>query len=89
MYINTHACIDTHFKFIRICKLRLQSINFCPTKGRVNGDTCSANEICRESKRQTINADDVLKAVEELDFTEFCAPLNAALAGNYFYLAVF
>lgn len=40
-----------------------------------------ANEICRESKRQTINADDVLKAVEELDFTEFCEPLKESLAG--------
>jgi hypothetical protein len=89
VYINTQACIDTHFKFLRICKLHLQSILSCPTKGRVNGDICRANEICRESKRQTINADDVLKAVEELDFTEFCEPLNAALAGNQFYLAAF
>ncbi|CAM6031049.1 hypothetical protein CY35_14G107500 [Sphagnum magellanicum] len=43
--------------------------------------SATANEICRESKRQTINADDVLKAVEELDFPEFCEPLKAALAG--------
>jgi hypothetical protein len=47
----------------------------------MGGLCCSANEICRESKRQTINADDVLKAVEELDFPEFCEPLKAALAG--------
>jgi DNA polymerase epsilon subunit 3 len=47
----------------------------------MGGLCCSANEICRESKRQTINADDVLKAVEELDFPEFCEPLKATLAG--------
>ena len=44
---------------------------------------CRANEICRESKRQTINADDVLKAVEELDFPEFSEPLMRCLAGQF------
>lgn len=62
---------------------------FFPVQLRGGSMVCRANEICRESKRQTINADDVLKAVEELDFTEFCEPLNAALAGNQFYLAAF
>lgn len=42
--------------------------------------SATANEICRESKRQTINADDVLKAVEELDFPEFSEPLMRCLA---------
>jgi DNA polymerase epsilon subunit 3 len=55
----------------------------------MGGLCCSANEICRESKRQTINADDVLKAVEELDFPEFCEPLKAALAGVCFHSLLF
>ncbi|XP_024366136.1 DNA polymerase II subunit B4 [Physcomitrium patens] len=42
--------------------------------------SATANEICRESKRQTVNADDVLKAVEELDFPEFSEPLMRCLA---------
>jgi len=42
--------------------------------------SATANEICRESKRQTINADDVLKAVEELDFPEFSEPLMRCLS---------
>lgn len=43
--------------------------------------TCRANDICKESKRQTINADDVLKAIEEIDFPEFVGPLKASLDG--------
>lgn len=43
--------------------------------------TCRANDICKESKRQTINADDVLKALEEIDFPEFVEPLKVALEG--------
>lgn len=57
---------------------------------------CRANEICRESKRQTINADDVLKAVEELDFPEFSEPLMRCLSGQsdhyskpYDYFSIF
>eukprot|EP00249_Psilotum_nudum_P001376 c13836_g1_i1 orf=569-1069(-) len=41
--------------------------------------SATANDICRESKRQTVNADDVLKAVEEIDFPEFSEPMIAAL----------
>ncbi|MCO5598000.1 hypothetical protein L7F22_052089 [Adiantum nelumboides] len=41
----------------------------------------SANDICRESKRQTISAEDVLKAIEDIDFLEFLEPLRAALEG--------
>jgi len=46
------------------------------------GTMYRANEICRESKRQTMSADDVLKAVEELDFPEFAEPLMRCLAGQ-------
>jgi len=42
---------------------------------------CRANDICKESKRQTINADDVLKAIEEIEFPEFIEPLKASLDG--------
>ncbi|XP_031265958.1 DNA polymerase epsilon subunit 3 isoform X2 [Pistacia vera] len=41
--------------------------------------SATANDICKESKRQTINADDVLKAIEEIDFPEFVGPLKASL----------
>ncbi|KAG6526109.1 hypothetical protein ZIOFF_016086 [Zingiber officinale] len=41
--------------------------------------SATANDICKESKRQTINADDVLKALEEIDFVEFVEPLKASL----------
>ncbi|CAM8892281.1 unnamed protein product [Rhodiola kirilowii] len=41
--------------------------------------SATANDICKESKRQTMNADDVLKAIEEIDFPEFLGPLKATL----------
>lgn len=40
-----------------------------------------ANDICKESKRQTINAEDVLTALEEMEFPEFIGPLRASLDG--------
>ncbi|KAJ8768053.1 hypothetical protein K2173_020993 [Erythroxylum novogranatense] len=42
--------------------------------------SATANDICKESKRQTINADDVVKAIEEIEFPEFIAPLKASLS---------
>ncbi|TXG73603.1 hypothetical protein EZV62_002182 [Acer yangbiense] len=41
--------------------------------------SATANDICKESKRQTINGDDVLKAIEEIDFPELIGPLRASL----------
>ncbi|XP_059627642.1 DNA polymerase II subunit B4 [Cornus florida] len=41
--------------------------------------SATANDICKESKRQTINADDVFKALEEIEFPEFAGPLKASL----------
>ncbi|KAF8403306.1 hypothetical protein HHK36_011408 [Tetracentron sinense] len=41
--------------------------------------SATANDICKESKRQTINADDVFKALEEIEFPEFIVPLKASL----------
>mmetsp|Transcript_4314 Transcript_4314/g.19628 ORF Transcript_4314/g.19628 Transcript_4314/m.19628 type:complete len:150 (+) Transcript_4314:35-484(+) len=42
--------------------------------------TSTANDICRDGKRQTISVDDVFKAVDELEFSEFGEPLKEALA---------
>ncbi|PQQ08099.1 DNA polymerase epsilon subunit 3 [Prunus yedoensis var. nudiflora] len=41
--------------------------------------SATANDICKEKKRQTISADDVLKALEEIEFSEFIKPLEASL----------
>ncbi|KAF8675259.1 hypothetical protein HU200_047933 [Digitaria exilis] len=41
--------------------------------------SATANDMCKESKRQTINADDVLKALEEMEFSEFVEPLRTSL----------
>lgn len=43
--------------------------------------SAAANDICKESKRQTINAEDVFKALEDIEFSEFIEPLKAALEG--------
>ncbi|KAL4336206.1 hypothetical protein GQ457_07G042730 [Hibiscus cannabinus] len=42
--------------------------------------SATANDICKESRRQTMNAEDVLKALEEIEFSEFVKPLRASLA---------
>ncbi|KAE8688730.1 hypothetical protein F3Y22_tig00110956pilonHSYRG00084 [Hibiscus syriacus] len=42
--------------------------------------SATANNICKESKRQTMNAEDVFKALEEIEFSEFVKPLGASLA---------
>jgi DNA polymerase epsilon subunit 3 len=45
--------------------------------------TATANEMCRDGKRQTISVDDVLKAIDEIEFSEeMLEPLTAALAGG-------
>ena len=41
----------------------------------------TSNDLAKESKRQTISADDVHKALEECDFTEFSEPLEQRLTG--------
>ncbi|GKD61982.1 DNA polymerase epsilon subunit 3, partial [Tanacetum coccineum] len=40
-----------------------------------------ANDICKESKRQTINVKDVFKALEEIEFPKFIASLRTSLEG--------
>lgn len=51
--------------------------------------SCRANDICKESKRQTINGEDVLKAIEEIDFPELIGPLRASLDGLLSKLCVY
>ncbi|KAG6417278.1 hypothetical protein SASPL_119432 [Salvia splendens] len=41
--------------------------------------SATANDICKESKRNMINAEDVFKALEEIDFPEFIGPLRDSL----------
>ncbi|KAM0946192.1 putative DNA-directed DNA polymerase transcription factor Hap3/NF-YB family [Dioscorea sansibarensis] len=43
--------------------------------------SATASDVCKESKRQTMNAEDVLKALEEIDFPEFIEPLRHSLQG--------
>ena len=44
--------------------------------------TSTANDICRDGKRQTISVEDVFKAIDELEFGEFGDPLRQALTGE-------
>ncbi|KFK32561.1 hypothetical protein AALP_AA6G259000 [Arabis alpina] len=39
----------------------------------------TANDFCKDARRQTMKADDVFKAIEEMDFSEFLEPLQASL----------
>uniref|UniRef100_A0ACD5YEL1 Uncharacterized protein n=1 Tax=Avena sativa TaxID=4498 RepID=A0ACD5YEL1_AVESA len=41
--------------------------------------SATANDMCKDAKRQTINAEDVFKALDEIDFPEFVEPLRTSL----------
>ncbi len=41
----------------------------------------SANDICRDGKRSTVNATDVMRAVEEVELPEFSDLLRSSLQG--------
>ncbi|RZC84068.1 hypothetical protein C5167_046849 [Papaver somniferum] len=41
--------------------------------------SATAKDVCKESKRQTINAEDIFEALEEIEFQEFIEPLKASL----------
>ncbi|OIW05873.1 hypothetical protein TanjilG_23659 [Lupinus angustifolius] len=41
--------------------------------------SATANDICKESKRQIINAEDVFEALKETEFSEFIPSLKASL----------
>lgn len=42
----------------------------------------TANDACKDAKRQTVSADDVLTALDDLEFGELAEPLKAALEGE-------
>lgn len=44
--------------------------------------TATANDICKDAKRQTISADDVMTALNDLEFDEFVEPLKKCLEGK-------
>mmetsp|Transcript_35503 Transcript_35503/g.100498 ORF Transcript_35503/g.100498 Transcript_35503/m.100498 type:complete len:166 (-) Transcript_35503:122-619(-) len=50
------------------------------TKVFIHYLTATANDICKESKRQTISAKDVLAALSDIEFDDFIEPLNCAVA---------
>lgn len=41
--------------------------------------TATANDLCKEGKRQTISAKDVFTALKDLEFDEFTQPLKEAV----------
>ncbi|CAD5319667.1 unnamed protein product [Arabidopsis thaliana] len=41
--------------------------------------SATANDFCKDARRQTMKADDVFKALEEMDFSEFLEPLKSSL----------
>lgn len=41
--------------------------------------TATANDTCRDAKRSTVSAEDVLAAIVEIDFGEMCSDVEAAL----------
>ena len=49
--------------------------------------TSAANDICKDAKRQTISADDVFTALQDLDFGELINPTKEALEGCCLYEA--
>mmetsp|Transcript_7919 Transcript_7919/g.9089 ORF Transcript_7919/g.9089 Transcript_7919/m.9089 type:complete len:134 (+) Transcript_7919:164-565(+) len=42
--------------------------------------TAVANDFCKENRRQTLSASDVIDALKEIDFDEFVEPLEKCLA---------
>lgn len=44
-------------------------------------DPNRANEHAQRAKRQTMSTDDIMAALEELEFEDFIEPLNAYLEG--------
>ena len=44
--------------------------------------TATANDVCKEAKRQTISADDVITALEDLELGDLVVPLREALEGG-------
>ena len=67
------------------CLLHLQdALLACSEAGKlfIHYLAATANDACKDAKRQTVSAEDVLTALEDLDFPELVAPLRAALEGE-------
>lgn len=47
----------------------------------------SANNFAMKAKRKTLNAGDVMSAMEEMEFERFLQPLRDALEGNFISLS--
>lgn len=47
----------------------------------------SANNFAMKAKRKTLNAGDVMSAMEEMEFERFLQPLRDALEGNVISLS--
>lgn len=48
----------------------------------INFITAAANDVCKEKKRATINADDVFQALEDLEFAELLPALKESFEGT-------
>lgn len=48
----------------------------------INYLTATANDVCKENKRQTISLDDIFRALEDTDFVDLIAPLKQSLEGK-------
>ncbi len=48
--------------------------------------TATANDICKQAKRQIISGEDVATAVEELEFGSFVGPIRQSLESMLFFL---
>jgi hypothetical protein len=48
----------------------------------INFITATANDVCKEKKRATINADDVFQALEDLEFAELLPALKESYEGR-------
>lgn len=57
-------------------------IAFCESaKVFISYLAATANDICKESKRATVSGDDVLQALDDMDFGEFAEPLKEYMQG--------
>lgn len=45
----------------------------------INYLTATANDICKENKRQIVSAEDVFQALDDMEFPEFIEPLRSFL----------
>jgi DNA polymerase epsilon subunit 3 len=50
--------------------------------------TATANDVCKDKKRATLNADDVFTALEETDFSELLPQLKEAYEGEHLIAAI-